>query len=191
MADDAPRSMAELKADIDAELADHDERGTTPAFIEHRNARPRERDDELLDELPDTDYHLGRFAGWQAVRKPRLIIGVSLAVALLVGAVLFISHSRRMRHERLHPLPEVEAMIAEGTPREMTVEDGHMRVALSREPPAINVLHLPDRDITLALGAEKAQFKVEVRDGETVKITVLSGRITETLTAPDAEPLVE
>jgi hypothetical protein len=68
--------------------------------------------------------------------------------------------------------------------------DGSMRVGLSREPPGVNILHLPDRDITLARGANKAQFKVEVRDGKTVRLQVLTGEIVETLTDPEATALL-
>lgn len=177
-------TMAELKARDDARLA---EEGAAQLPSQ---ARPRERDDELLDEIPTTDHHLGRFAGWQAVRRPRVIVGAALVFAALAGVVAFYVHTRELRYERLHPLPEVEATIAPGTPREMTLADGHMRVELSREAPAINLLHLPDRDIELAPRVDKSSFKVEIRDGKTVKIKVLTGAIVETLTAPDATPLL-
>jgi hypothetical protein len=154
-------------------------------------ARPRARDDELLTELPPHDYHLGQFAGWRATRKLRWFIGGTLGATVLVGAVVLILHTRELRQQKLHPLPELEATIAPGTPREMTLSDGAMRVGLSREPPAVDVLHLPDRDITLAWGSDKAQFKVEVRDGKTVRLQVLTGEIVETLTDPDAAPLLE
>ena len=51
------------------------------------------------------------------------------------------------------------------------------------------LLHLPDRDITLARGSDKAQLKVVVRDGRTVKIVVRSGEIAETLTVAGAVPI--
>ncbi|PRQ02512.1 hypothetical protein ENSA5_21570 [Enhygromyxa salina] len=187
--DDRELTMAELKAAAERELDDGDE--TPPAHELVRTARPRERDDELLDDPPATKVHLGRFAGWHAVRKLRWIITASLGLALTIGIIVFVHNTRELRHQRLHPLPEVEATIAPGTPRDMTISEGNMRVGLSREAPAINLLHLPDRDITLARGAEKAQFKVEVRDGETVEIKVLTGEIVETLTKPDARPLLD
>ena len=181
-------TMAELEAR--AKTEDPRELPTT--------ARPRARDDELLDEPPRGDHHLGRFAGWRAVATSRKIVGGTLALALIVGAVIFVQHSltmneqrERRAHERLHPLPEVEALIDPDTPREMTLSDGEFRIALGREAPAVNVLHLPDRDITLAPGLDKAQFKIEVRDGETMRIVVLTGEIRETLTAPEAEPLLD
>lgn len=155
--------------------------------------RPRARDDELLTDVSAArgDHHLGQFAAWRAHRVQRWIIGGALAGAVLVGVVVLAVHTRQIRHERLHPLPEVEATIAPGTPREMSLSDGAMRVGLGREAPAVEVLHLPDRDITLARGSNKAQFKVEVRDGKTVRLQVLTGKIVETLTTPDAEPLLE
>lgn len=156
-----------------------------------RIARPRARDDELLTELPPHDYHLGQFAGWRATRKARWFVGGTLGATVLVGIVVVVVHTRELRYQERHPLPEVEATIAPGTPRDMTLADGSMRVGLGREPPAVNILHLPDRDITLARGSDKAQFKVEVRDGKTVRLQVLTGEIVETLTDPDATPLLE
>ena len=184
------RTMAELKAAHEREQLAAVEAGTTipepPA-----KARPRARDDELLDELPATDHHLGRFAGWRAVAKLRWIVGGVLGTAMLVGAVLFILHTLELRHARLHPLPELEATVRPGTPREATYSDGSFRVGIAREEPYINLVHLPDRDITLARGAEKAQFKVEIRDDTTVAIKVLTGEIVETLTREGATPLLE
>ncbi|PRQ05103.1 hypothetical protein ENSA7_47320 [Enhygromyxa salina] len=158
---------------------------------------PSARDDELLDDPPETDHHLGRFAGWRAARQVRLFVGVALGLAVIVGGTVFVTHTRalreqdeQLRQKRLHPLPELEATITPGTPREMTVSDGSMRVSLSAEPPAINLLHLPDRDITLAPGVEKAQFKVVVVDGKTVELVVLTGDVVETLTREDAALLL-
>lgn len=188
---DRELTMAELKARVDRERELATLTGQPPAHESLAKARPRARDDELLTELPPSDHHLGRFAGWRAVRKVRWVVGISLSVALLAGVLVFLQNTRELRHRRLHPLPEVEATIAPGTSREMSISDGHMRVGLSREPPAVNLLHLPDRDITLARGADKAQFKVEVRDGKTVSIKVLTGEIVETLTDPTAEPLLD
>jgi hypothetical protein len=154
--------------------------------------RPRSRDDELLTELPaQGDHHLGQFADWRAQRKQRWFIGGSLGAAVIAGVIVLVVHTREIRHQKMHPLPEVEATIAPGTPRDMTLTDGAMRVGLSREPPAVDTLHLPDRDITLARGSDKAQFKVEIREGKTVRLQVLTGEIVETLTDPEATPLLE
>jgi hypothetical protein len=179
------RTMAELKRELES---DHSE-GQSPS--EPGRVRPRVRDDELLDDLPPTDHHLGRFGGWRAARKVRWVVGITLGLALLAAAIAFLWRSHELKQARLHPLPEVEATIAPGTPREITYTDGSFRVAISRDAPAVNLVHLPDRDITLGRWAEKAQFKVEIRDGKTLKIKVLTGEIVETLTSPDAVPLLD
>jgi hypothetical protein len=195
---DAPEHDADRELTF-AELIKLPEREAEPSGSESgsdaaeapRAARPRARDDELLTDLPAHDYHLGRFAAWRATRKVRWFVGGTLGVTVLVGAVLLTVHQIDVRHSELHPMPEVEATITPDTPREMTLSEGSMRVGLGREPPAINILHLPDRDITLARGSNKAQFKVEIRDGRTVRLQVLTGEIIETLTDPNATPLLE
>lgn len=183
-------TMAELKVKLERErLAAA--AGAEPAPPEPpANARPSARDDELLDEIPATDHHLGRFAGWRALRWPRWVVGGALAIVAIVGVVLLLQHRHEERQARLHPMPELEATITPGSPRAMTYADGKFRVMLSAEAPAVNLVHLPDRDITLARGEERASFKVEVRDGETIRLEVLTGEIVETLTRDDAEPLL-
>lgn len=185
------RTMAELKADVESERARALDAGETPAYEGIREARPNIRDDELLDDPPRGTHHLGRFAGWQQGNRVRWIVAGTLGVGVLAGLVAVWQYHREVQERRMHPLPEVEALIRPGTPRDMTLSEGRFRVGLSREPPAVNVLHLPDRDITLARRADKAQFKVEVRDGKTIKLKVLTGAIEETLTTDDAVPLLD
>jgi hypothetical protein len=190
---DRELTMAELAAQAKLEAGPE-----FSADVAHAEpSEPGARDDELLDDLPETDHHLGRFAGWRATRQVRVFVGAALGIALIVGVTMFVMHTQALRvqeeevrQRRLHPSPELEAAITPGTPREMTVSDGSMRVGLAQAAPAINVLHLPDRDITLAPGIEKAQFKVEVVGGKTTKLVVLTGEVVETLTRPDAAPLI-
>jgi hypothetical protein len=184
-------TMAELRAKLEREreaMAGGPGGPNSPEL--RRSARSRERDDELLDELPATDHHLGGFAGWRASRWQRWVVGAVLGAVVIIGIVVLIQNHREERQARLHPHPELEATITPGTPREMTYVDGKFRVMISREAPAVNLVHLPDRDITLARGAERASFKVEIRDGTTVALEVLTGEIVETLTRADAEPLL-
>src|SRR5690606_35217432 len=70
--DEADRAltMAELKARLEREKQAAVSDGA-PSPELPGNARPGPRDDELLDELPATDHHLGRFAGWRAARTSR------------------------------------------------------------------------------------------------------------------------
>ena len=185
-------TMSELKAKLEREQQAAAGGGEPPA-----NARRSARNDELLDEIPATDHHLGRFAGWRALRWPRWVVGSVLAVVVIAGIVVLVQHryeqnriAEQERQQRLHPLPELEATLAPGSPREMTYADGKFRVMLSAEAPAVNLVHLPDRDITLAPGQERASFKIEVRDGKTLQLDVLTGEIVETLTRDDAEPLL-
>ena len=183
-------TMAELRERWDEER--NAQSGSEPGELPS-SARPSERDDELLTELPPTDHHLGRFAGWRAARNPRLVVTGALAFALVAATIAFVVHNRELRYAYLHPLPEVEATIAPGTPRDMTLADGQMRVELARVAPAINLLHLPDRDLSLAPGVDKVQFKVEIRGGQTLRLKLLTGEaedLVETLTAPGAQPLL-
>ncbi len=192
MADETPSqpTMAELKAGwVKAELVAAAESAAEIEAAPTR-ARPRDRDDELLSDPPATRDQLGGFAGWRAGRNLRwMIVGVFVVIAIVVAIVSW-QRSARDEYERLHPLPELEATIADGTPREMTVADGQFRLGIARDPPAINVVHLPDRDITLAKGQAKAQFKVEVAQGKTLTLKVLTGKIVETL-HEGAEPLLD
>lgn len=181
-------TMAELKAKLAQEHRAASSGEPAPELP--RMARPSARDDELLDELPATDHHLGGFAGWRAMSWQRWVIGIVLSSVMIAGVVILVKHRAAMRYQRLHPLPEVEATIAPGTPREMTYSEGSFRVMISSEAPAVNLVHLPDRDITLARGEERASFKFEIRDGKTITLEVVTGKIVETLTRDGAEPLL-
>lgn len=177
-------TMAQLQAQIERERELHGE------ALFGESAKPRARDDELLDAPPRGEHHLGRLGGWRAVRKSRWVVVAVLGTALVAGTIAMIVRYRELEQRRLHPMPEVEATISPDTPREMTFAEGRQRLGLGREAPHVNVIHLPDRDITLAEGADKAQFKVEVRDGRTLRLKVMSGEIRETLTVEGAEPLL-
>ncbi|GEM_PF-2197680 len=189
--DSSGQTMAELKTRADHDRSRALDSGQTPDFQRSRDVHPNRRDDELLTDPPLGDHHLGRFGGWEAGSRGRRIITGVLGAAVLAGIVAVVTFNSELRERRLHPMPEVEATITPGTPREMSFSEGKFRVGLSREAPAVNLVHLPDRDITLARGAEKAQFKVEIRDGQTRAIKVLTGEIVETLTAEGARPLLD
>src|SRR5690606_36660358 len=95
MADDEPHgrelTFGELAGRAKAE-ATADEAPEIP-----REAGLNARDDELLIELLRSDHHLGRFAGWQAGRKLRCIVGGTLGVAVLAGVIVFVQHNSELR----------------------------------------------------------------------------------------------
>ena len=138
-----------------------------------------DRLDELLDDPPRGDHHLGRFAGDRAGRKVRALMATVLGLAIVSAAWVWWRHTVVRAHERTHPF-ELPADVDVSTrPREMTWSGGKARLGLSREAPGIEVIHLPDRDIRLAGGCERAQIKVDVRDGQTVALKVISGEIEQ------------
>lgn len=71
----------------------------------------------------------------------------------------------------------------------LTWSEGKARLGLSREPPGVHTIELPDRTLTLADGVDMAQFKVVVEAGKTTALEVLSGEIVEQL-KPGAAPLL-
>jgi hypothetical protein len=148
--------------------------------VSRPDEQPRpDRLDELLDEIPPTEHHRGAFAGYAAAATVRRRIVIAMLVTLAIGAVAYVRYTQWLRQRALHPLPEVEATIDPSNPRELTWTKGAARLALGREPPAIEIIHLPDRDLVLADGCDRAQVKVEVRDGRTVALVVVAGTIEE------------
>ncbi len=183
-------TMAQLKARIEADRAAAAAQEARAPLESPRATRPRFDDDDLNRDPPQGDLHLGHFGGWRKGRRARLFLLAGFGVTCLVIALVYWALERQRHHDRLHPLPEVEATITPDTPREMTISEGKIRVSLKADPPAINTLHLPDRDIVLPEGVDFAHFKVEVIDGQTVSIKVLEGKVREILTGEDAKPLL-
>lgn len=139
-----------------------------------------DRLDELLDDPPPTDHHLGRFAGYRAAHRVRRRMVAVLVVAIAASVVAYWRYTAWLEHERTHPYELPADTDLSERPREMTWSGGRARLALSREAPGVEIIHLPDRDIRLADGCERAQIKVHVEDGQTIALDVLSGEITET-----------
>lgn len=137
-----------------------------------------ERLDELLDDAPATDHHLGRFAGYRAGDRVRRRIAIIMGAAAVAAVVTYRQYVYWQDYARYHPFELSEEAKAEGRPREMHWSGGRARLGLSREAPGIEVIHLPDRRVELASGSKRAQIKLETVDGQT-HITVLTGEIVQ------------
>lgn len=149
---------------------------------------PASRDDELLDDPPETDHHLGRIAGYRRGTRVRTAVFVTLGLSVPAATLLGRCYAQRLEEDLHRPSPTYElapSETGEGRSRELVWSTGRARLGLSREPPGVAQIRLPDRILRLAEGHDHAQVRVEVRDGETVQIEVIAGQIEEEpLTAP-------
>lgn len=142
-----------------------------------------DRLDELMSDPPRGDHHLGRFAGYEAARKVRRRMVIVLAGAGVASVIAYWRYTNWLEHERTHPYELPADADLSQRPREMTWSGGKARLGLAREEPGLLVIHLPDRDITLADGCDRAQLKVHVEGDATIALEVISGEIVETPTA--------
>jgi hypothetical protein len=151
---------------------------------------PRERDDELLTDLPPALYNRGRLGGY-AEGAPMRRVFYAMVLVLAIGGVLLVGWFVRNRppvHPQQYQLPAGTELDAR--PRTMAWSGGKARLGLDRQPPGILAIELPDRTLRLAEDSNQAQLKVEVRDGKTVELKVLFGDVVEEL-APNARPLLD
>lgn len=142
-------------------------------------------DDELLAEVPDGSGVEGAFAGYAWSRKVRWFVGSALAlgtVAALWGGYWYTDYLREQARRGIKP--EYDAPPTDVSPQDRVMhwDSGAARLGLSREPPGVNLIVLPDREIRLAEDYDSAQLSVRVEDGRTVKLRVLTGRIDVTRT---------
>ncbi len=150
-----------------------------------RRPRPGETpttgsDDELLDVPPDLGLR-GSIEGYRAGRTTRRLVYLSLAAGV-VGTFFavrwYIEHLEE-RERAKAPTYTVDPATIEGRPRQLEWSEGVARLGLSREPPGVEAIVLPDRVLRLADGYEHAQVRVDVRDGRTHEVIVLVGEITQ------------
>lgn len=152
---------------------------------EPRSAPTAGGEDELLDVLPEHNPAEGAFAGYAGSRRVRWFIGSSMAVGV-VGAVWggFWYADYVREQERRGIKPEYSDARTDVSPEERVMhwDSGAARLGLASEPPGVNLIVLPDRELRLAEGYDSAQLSVRVEDGRTVKLRVLTGRIDVTRT---------
>ncbi len=145
------------------------------------DAKPTQGDlDELLaeDELPPPEG--GGLAAYKAGSRVRRWIYGGLGVGTLLAIVIGQLYVRWLDHKRHNPTPEYQ--LAPGTEDEVrpnTIEwtSGFARLGLSRTEPVIEAIVLPDRVLRLAEGSDHAQVKVNVVDGQTVELKIITGKI--------------
>jgi hypothetical protein len=154
-----------------------------------KRAFPRQESDESptggdLDELLPEDASVpaegGSLRGYaEGSRVRRRIYGVLIigTVVAVIGGQLYVHY---LDHKEHNPVPRYE--LAPGTTEEVrpnTIEwtSGFARLGLSRTEPAIEAIILPDRILRLAEGSDHAQVKVNVVDGRTVELKIITGEI--------------
>ena len=139
--------------------------------------------DELLTEIPEPDRAQGAFAGYEKTRRVRWIIGGSLlvgAIGAVYGANWYADYVREQARRGIKPTYADVPTDVSPEDRVMHWDSGPARLGLSKEPPGVNLIVLPDRELRLAEGYDSAQLSVNVKDGRTVKLRVLTGRIDVT-----------
>jgi hypothetical protein len=135
--------------------------------------------DELL-EAPPEEAPVGALRADAAGARVRRRIYAVLAIGV-VAALVASHYAVKWARDRLHnPTPAYE--IAPGTeaevrPNAMEWSSGFARLGLSRQQPGVQEIVLPDRIIRLADGCDHAQIKVDVVDGKTVQLKVITGEI--------------
>ncbi len=141
---------------------------------------PHERVDELA--LADTSPPLptaSALAGWAAGRRQRVILGIALASLLPMSLVLYRQLKLWVHAQRVAAWQPTEETRDSPRSREMTWSGGFGRLGLERGWPGVLVVHLPDRDIVLEDGYDRAIFAVDVVDGATTYLKVTHGAIRQ------------
>lgn len=138
--------------------------------------------EQLLTEIPPTDYHRGGLAGYDAGRRIRRGLAIFAACAVFCSVCAYVLAVRHAAWERAHPFVLPEGTDLSTLTRTLVWNEGRARFALDREPPGVEKIVLPDRSLTLAEGSVRAQVVVVVEEGVTTEIEVLSGHVAQALT---------
>jgi hypothetical protein len=145
--------------------------------------------DELLTEIPQGGTP-GSIAAYRSGSRVRRWVFGLLIVGTIGAAVAGHQYFKWLERQRVIVRPEyvVDEEASADAVRAFHWDDGSARLGLSREPPGVEVIVLPDREIRLADGHDHAQVNLTVRDGKTIKLKVLSGKIVQT---PTGQPRPE
>ena len=148
--------------------------------------------DELLADPPEDGVGAGAFAGYVRSRRVRWFVAGFLAFGF-IGAVYagnwYTDYVRKQARRGIKPEYDAPPTNVSAEDRVMHWDSGPARLGLSREPPGVNLIVLPDRELRLHEGYDSAQLSVRVEDGRTVKLKVLTGRID--VTRLPAQPAAE
>ena len=135
--------------------------------------------DELMEDPPASVGDGVLSAHQDGGRIRRRVYGGTVLGALVLIAIGY-SYVAQLQHKRDNPTAQYTVAAGaedEIRPRSMVWNSGFARLALSREPPGITQIVLPDRFVELADGVDTAQFKVNVVDGRTISFKVLTGQV--------------
>lgn len=135
--------------------------------------------DELMEDPPASSGGGVLSAHQDGGRIRRRVYGGTIVGALVLIAIAY-SYVAHLQHERDNPTAQYTVAAGaedEIRPRSMEWNSGFARLALSREPPGITQIVLPDRLVELKDGVDTAQFKVNVVDGKTIVFKVLTGEV--------------
>lgn len=138
--------------------------------------------DELLVD-PPAGPRGGSIAGYRAGRWTRAAFAV-VVLAVLGGGIGLYRWIRTQAEAKRHAPVIPSYATAQGDdlttrPRQLVWSSGPARLGLSREPPGVEEIVLPDRRIRLADGSDHAQIKVEVVGDRTTSLKVLAGDIVQ------------
>lgn len=136
--------------------------------------------DELLSDPPAQGIG-GTLEGDASGRRLRVWFGSVVAAAFVLVVLAAVIYTRARANEpRAAPIP---AYVTDGAPTRdedrvlRWSSDGKARLGLTREPPGVHAIELPDRVLRLADGIDHAQVEVVIEHGETVAVRPLVGRV--------------
>ncbi|MEM7154322.1 MAG: hypothetical protein AAF799_15860 [Myxococcota bacterium] len=146
--------------------------------------------DELLEAPPDLQV-VGPLTGYRDGSRVRRWVYLGIIAGVVAAGFAGRWYMKRLEAERKTVTPHYELAAGaedEKRPNAMVWSTGVARLGLTRQEPGVRAIVLPDRIVTLAPGCDNAQIKVDVRNGETVALKVLTGEIRQKDREPGSTP---